>query len=129
MTASPSSALILILRSISTRPGASPVLSVDYELMKLPYEEILEMILFPVVNEECCLLEDRIVVKASDLDVASVMGMGFPEYRGGIIFWADTLGSRYICSKLEKLSKTYGSFFNPCAYFAERVSKRTPLVS
>ncbi|XVE77589.1 hypothetical protein DITRI_Ditri13aG0075600 [Diplodiscus trichospermus] len=104
-------------------------ISVDYELMKLPHEEIVEMILFPVVNEACCLLEDRIVVKASDLDVASVMGMGFPEYRGGIIFWADTLGSRYVCSKLEKWSKTYGSFFNPCSYLAERALKRTPLGS
>ncbi|MBA0834416.1 hypothetical protein Goarm_006775, partial [Gossypium armourianum] len=44
-------------------------------------EEIVEMILFPVVNEACCVLEDKIVVKASDLDVASVTGMGFPEYR------------------------------------------------
>ncbi|KAK6260266.1 hypothetical protein SCA6_014740 [Theobroma cacao] len=57
-------------------------ISVDYELMKLSDEEIVEMILFPVVNEACCLLEDRIVVKASDLDIASVKGMGFPEYRG-----------------------------------------------
>ncbi|XP_022727847.1 glyoxysomal fatty acid beta-oxidation multifunctional protein MFP-a-like isoform X2 [Durio zibethinus] len=103
--------------------------SVDYELIKLSDEEIVEMILFPVVNEACCLLEDRIVVQASDLDVASVMGMGFPEYRGGIIFWADTLGSKYICSKLEKWSKTYGAFFNPCAYLAEKALKRTSLVS
>ncbi|MBA0805369.1 hypothetical protein Gohar_004889, partial [Gossypium harknessii] len=79
-------------------------LSIDYELMQLSDEEIVEMILFPVVNEACCVLEDKIVVKASDLDVASVTGMGFPEYRGGIIFWADTLGPKYICSKLEKWS-------------------------
>ncbi|MFQ6637237.1 hypothetical protein Gotur_013193, partial [Gossypium turneri] len=56
-------------------------LSIDYELMQLSDEEIVEMILFPVVNEACCVLEDKIVVKASDLDVASVTGMGFPEYR------------------------------------------------
>ncbi|XVF80602.1 hypothetical protein PTKIN_Ptkin15bG0087000 [Pterospermum kingtungense] len=102
--------------------------SVHYELMKLSDEEIVEMILFPVVNEACCLVQDRIVVKASDVDVASVMGMGFPEYRGGIIFWADTLGSKYICSKLEKWSKTYGAFFNPCAYLAEKASKSTSLL-
>ncbi|XP_040938872.1 peroxisomal fatty acid beta-oxidation multifunctional protein MFP2-like isoform X2 [Gossypium hirsutum] len=49
-------------------------LSIDYELMQLSDEEIVEMILFPVVNEACCVLEDKIVVKASDLDVASVTG-------------------------------------------------------
>ncbi|KAG8475326.1 hypothetical protein CXB51_031933 [Gossypium anomalum] len=104
-------------------------LSIDYELMQLSDEEVVEMILFPVVNEACYVLEDKIVVKASDLDVASVTGMGFPEYRGGIIFWADTLGPKYICSKLEKWSKTYGPFFKPCAYLAERASKRVSLVS
>ncbi|KAL1067726.1 hypothetical protein V6Z11_D12G149900 [Gossypium hirsutum] len=103
-------------------------LSIDYELMQLSDEEIVEMILFPVVNEACCVLEDKIVVKASDLDVASVTGMGFPEYRGGIIFWADTLGPKYICSKLEKWSKTYGPF-KPCAYLEEKAFKRVSLVS
>lgn len=34
-----------------------------------------------------------IVDKAADLDVAMVMGMGFPAYRGGLIFWADLVGA------------------------------------
>ncbi|KAK8509824.1 hypothetical protein V6N13_093668 [Hibiscus sabdariffa] len=100
---------------------------VDYELMKLSDEEIVEMILFPVVNAACFLLEEKVVVKASDLDVASVMGLGFPEYRGGIVFWADTIGPKHMHSKLEKWSETYGAFFKPCAYLAERASKRTSL--
>ncbi|KAK9281916.1 hypothetical protein L1049_004824 [Liquidambar formosana] len=81
------------------------------------------MIFFPVVNEACRLLAEGIAVKASDLDIAAVMGMGFPAYRGGIIFWANSLGSKYICSKLEKWSKIYGEFFKPCAYLVERASK------
>lgn len=44
-------------------------------------QEIVEMILFPVVNEACRVLEDGVVVRASDLDVASVLGMSFPSYR------------------------------------------------
>jgi 3-hydroxyacyl-CoA dehydrogenase len=44
-------------------------------------EEIVELILFPVVNEACRVLEEGVVSKASDLDIASVMGMGFPPYR------------------------------------------------
>ncbi|XP_039001286.1 glyoxysomal fatty acid beta-oxidation multifunctional protein MFP-a-like isoform X2 [Hibiscus syriacus] len=100
---------------------------VDYELMKLSDEEIVEMIIFPVVNEACRLLEEKVVIKASDLDVASVTGMGFPEYRGGIIFWADTIGPNYICSKLEKWTETFGAFFKPCSHLAERASKRTSL--
>eukprot|EP00249_Psilotum_nudum_P007586 c20679_g1_i1 orf=272-2275(+) len=44
-------------------------------------EELLEMIFFPIVNEACRVLEEGIVTKASDLDIASIFGMGFPVYR------------------------------------------------
>lgn len=44
-------------------------------------KEIVEMILFPVVNEACRVMDEGIVVRASDLDVASVLGMSFPSYR------------------------------------------------
>ncbi|OAY27289.1 hypothetical protein MANES_16G113900v8 [Manihot esculenta] len=44
-------------------------------------QEIVEMILFPVVNEACRVLDEGVVVRASDLDIASVLGMSFPSYR------------------------------------------------
>lgn len=49
--------------------------------------------------------------------------------RGGVLFWADTLGSKYIYSKLNEWSKMYGGFFEPCSYLAERAAKGAPLVS
>ncbi|PIA44345.1 hypothetical protein AQUCO_01700147v1 [Aquilegia coerulea] len=102
-------------------------MKVDPKLSKLSSKDIVEMIFFPVVNEACRVLAEGIVVKASDLDIASVMGMGFPPYRGGITFWADSLGSKYICSRLEEWSKAYGDFFKPCAYLAERAAKGASL--
>jgi enoyl-CoA hydratase/3-hydroxyacyl-CoA dehydrogenase len=39
------------------------------------------MILFPIVNEACRVLEEGVVIRASDLDIASVLGMSFPSYR------------------------------------------------
>lgn len=47
-------------------------------------EEVVEMILFPVVNEACRVLDDGVVVRASDLDTASILGMSFPSYRSVI---------------------------------------------
>lgn len=44
-------------------------------------QEVLEMILFPVVNEACRVLDEGVVIRASDLDIASVLGMSFPKYR------------------------------------------------
>jgi len=53
----------------------------DLQLANLPDKDIVEMIFFPVVNEACRVLAEGIAVKASDLDIAAVMGMGFPPYR------------------------------------------------
>ncbi|KAA8527438.1 hypothetical protein F0562_034847 [Nyssa sinensis] len=102
--------------------------TVDPKLMKLSDKDIVEMIFFPVVNEACRVFSEGIAVKAADLDIAAVMGMGFPPYRGGIMFWADSLGSKYIHSRLEAWSNMYGGFFKPCAYLAERAAKGAPLV-
>ncbi|XP_062175642.1 glyoxysomal fatty acid beta-oxidation multifunctional protein MFP-a-like [Alnus glutinosa] len=103
--------------------------TIDPKLENLPEKEIVEMIFFPVVNEACRILDEGIAVKAADLDIAAVIGMGFPPYRGGIMYWADSLGSKYIYSRLEEWSKTYGDFFNPCAYLAERAAEGAPLSS
>ncbi|KAF4355653.1 hypothetical protein F8388_013070 [Cannabis sativa] len=100
---------------------------IDPKLAKLSEKDIVEMMFFPVVNEACRVLAEGIAVKAADLDIASVMGMGFPPYRGGVIFWADSIGSKYIYSKLEEWSKIYGGFFKPCAYLAERAAKGASL--
>ncbi|XP_047311340.1 glyoxysomal fatty acid beta-oxidation multifunctional protein MFP-a-like [Impatiens glandulifera] len=102
---------------------------VDAKLTKLSEKDIVEMIFFPVVNEACRVLDEGIAVKAADIDIAGVMGMGFPAYRGGVLFWADSLGSKYICSRLEEWSNTYGGFFKPCSYLAQRAAKGAPLSS
>ncbi|KAL3321444.1 hypothetical protein AABB24_039196 [Solanum stoloniferum] len=101
--------------------------TIDPKMAKLSDKDIIEMIFFPVVNEACRVLAEGIAVKSSDLDISAIMGMGFPPYRGGIIFWADTLGSKYIYSRLDEWSRMYGDFFKPCSYLAERASKGAPL--
>ncbi|XP_049363812.1 glyoxysomal fatty acid beta-oxidation multifunctional protein MFP-a-like isoform X1 [Solanum verrucosum] len=101
--------------------------TIDPKMAKLSDKDIIEMIFFPVINEACRVLAEGIAVKSSDLDISAIMGMGFPPYRGGIIFWADTLGSKYIYSRLDEWSRMYGDFFKPCSYLAERASKGSPL--
>ena len=61
----------------------------------------MEFIFFPVINEACRVVEERIVDKPSDLDVAAVLGMGFPPYRGGLIKFADLTGPKHIVQRLE----------------------------
>ncbi|KAH7666711.1 3-hydroxyacyl-CoA dehydrogenase protein [Dioscorea alata] len=57
----------------------------DPKLMKLTDKDIIEMVFLPCVNEACRILDEKIAVKASDLDIASVMGMGFPTLQGWLI--------------------------------------------
>lgn len=98
-------------------------LMADGKALQVSNQEILEMIFFPVVNEACRVLDEGVVVRAADLDIASVMAMGFPPYRGGLVFWADLVGGKHIYDQLTKWSKMYGGFFKPCAYLEERASK------
>lgn len=60
---------------------ANEILCFLLQHKKLKDKDIVEMIFFPVVNEACRVLAEGIAVKSSDLDIASVMGMGFPPYR------------------------------------------------
>ncbi|KAJ4783360.1 Peroxisomal fatty acid beta-oxidation multifunctional protein [Rhynchospora pubera] len=92
----------------------------DSMIAGLRDKDIVEMLFFPVVNEACRVLDEGISVKSSDLDIASIMGMGFPSYRGGILFWADTMGANYVYSRLMTWCELYGEFFKPCNYLAER---------
>ncbi|KMZ60161.1 Peroxisomal fatty acid beta-oxidation multifunctional protein [Zostera marina] len=85
-------------------------------------KDILEMIFFPVVNEACRVMEESVVTAAVDLDIASIHGMGFPKYRGGLIFWADSIGAGYILERLKKWEEAHGVFFKPSHYLEERAS-------
>ncbi|KAH9320634.1 hypothetical protein KI387_015273, partial [Taxus chinensis] len=100
-------------------PGGKPIVVTD--------QDILEMLFFPFVNEACRVLNEGIAVKASDLDVSSVLGFGFPAYRGGLMFWADNVGARHIYSSLKKWSESFGGLFKPCAFLEERAAKGVSL--
>lgn len=78
-------------------------------------EEIVAHLLYPVVNEGAKLLEAGVVLRASDIDVACVLGYGWPVYTGGPMFWADTLGLPTIVAGLEGFQAQHGARFKPAA--------------
>lgn len=65
-------------------------------------EEIVERTLYPMVNEGALILEEGMAQRASDIDVVWIYGYGWPVYRGGPMFWADTEGLKQIVAGLEK---------------------------
>ncbi|KQS04579.1 3-hydroxyacyl-CoA dehydrogenase [Sphingomonas sp. Leaf357] len=65
-------------------------------------EEIIEKTLYTMVNEGALILEEKMAQRASDIDVVWIYGYGWPVYRGGPMFWADTEGLPKIVAGLEK---------------------------
>lgn len=93
-------------------------------------QEIVELLLFGVVNEACRTVEEGIVLRASDVDVASVLGMGFPAYRGGPMKWADLLGVRRVFDTLSRWHARSGlGLFQPSTFLGERAKSGKSLFS
>jgi 3-hydroxyacyl-CoA dehydrogenase len=59
---------------------------------KISDEEIVQRLVFALVNEAAYILEEGIANKASDIDIAYIFGYGFPPYRGGPMLYADEVG-------------------------------------
>ncbi len=65
-------------------------------------DEIVEKTLYTMVNEGALILEEGMAQRASDIDVVWIYGYGWPVYRGGPMFWADTEGLAKVVAGLEK---------------------------
>ena len=64
-------------------------------------QEILERLLYPMVNEGAKILDEKMAQRASDIDIVWLNGYGWPTYTGGPMFWADTVGLDKVASALE----------------------------
>jgi 3-hydroxyacyl-CoA dehydrogenase len=71
-------------------------------------KEIVERILFPMINEGARILEEKIAQRPGDIDVIWIYGYGFPAWRGGPMHYADTLGLAYVRDRLTDFAKTTG---------------------
>ena len=71
-------------------------------------KEIVERLIFPMINEGARILEEGIAQRSGDIDVIWVYGYGFPAWRGGPMFYADTVGLPYIRDRLAELAKKTG---------------------
>lgn len=68
-------------------------------------EEILERMMYPMINEGAKILEEGIAARPSDIDVVWLYGYGWPIYRGGPMYWADTVGLKHIADRLSFYAK------------------------
>lgn len=71
-------------------------------------EEIVERCLYPLMNEGLRILEEGVALRASDIDVVWTSGYGFPRYRGGPMFYADTIGLKTVHDGMLKYRAQFG---------------------
>lgn len=69
---------------------------------------IVRRVLAPVVNEAAHIVEQGVALRASDVDVAMVIGFGWPAWQGGPLFWADLVGPAAIVATLEQAGDAAG---------------------
>ena len=70
-------------------------------------DEIVERCIYALVNEGALILEEGIALRASDIDMVYLTGYGFPPFRGGPMFYADTAGLDKVLASIEKFQKGY----------------------
>jgi len=103
------------------RPSPSPVVAQIIEDFRqkegvekrdISDQEIVERTLYTMVNEGAKILEEGMAQRASDIDVVWVYGYGWPVYRGGPMFWADTEGPAKIVEGLKRQEDRLGDDFS-----------------
>ncbi|MGD8788703.1 MAG: 3-hydroxyacyl-CoA dehydrogenase NAD-binding domain-containing protein [Burkholderiales bacterium] len=79
-------------------------------------EEIVERLLYSLVNEGADILDEGIAQRASDIDVIYAFGYGFPRYRGGPMFYADLVGLDKVLATIKRFGQSpLGTHWKPAS--------------
>jgi 3-hydroxyacyl-CoA dehydrogenase/enoyl-CoA hydratase/3-hydroxybutyryl-CoA epimerase len=87
-------------------------------------DEIQKRLTLAMVNEAARILADRVVRHAGDVDLAMIMGTGFPPFRGGLLRFADALGASAVVGHLDDLAARAGARFEPAPVLRELADQR-----
>lgn len=89
-------------------------------------EEIVQRLVFSLVNEGAHILEDKIAAKASDIDMVYITGYGFPFYRGGPMHYAQEFGLFNVVQAMHRFAQNPlddASFWKPAAMIQQLVAE------
>ena len=87
-------------------------------------EEILQRCIYPMINEGAKILQEGMSFRPSDIDVVWVNGYGWPVYRGGPMFYADTIGLDKVLARLQEFHEEDGDdFWEPASLIKKLVGE------
>jgi 3-hydroxyacyl-CoA dehydrogenase len=85
--------------------------------------EIIERTIFALINEGAKVLDEGLVVRASDIDVVYVTGYGFPAWRGGPMFYADRIGLKTVYERIAAFHRELGPRWEPAPLLTRLASE------
>ena len=88
-------------------------------------QEIVDRTMLTMVNEAARSMGEEIVESPQDLDMAMIMGTGFPPFKGGLLRYADSLGTTEVNSRLKQFEAQWGERFSPAEYLSDLAAKNT----
>jgi len=86
-------------------------------------DEIQETVMLALANGAIQTLDAGTAMRPVDIDMAMIMGIGFPSFRGGPMKYADSIGAAALLEKLEKLEPVYGHVFTPAQCLKDLAEK------
>lgn len=75
--------------------------------------EIVERIVYALINEGANILSEGIALRAGDIDIIYIYGYGFPAYRGGPMWYADTIGIKRVYERICEFERQHGPEWTP----------------
>ena len=85
--------------------------------------EILDRCLYALVNEGARILEEGYALRAVDIDIIYLNGYGFPAYRGGPMWYADTIGLKQVYDRICEFEQQHGELWTPAPLLKELASQ------
>jgi 3-hydroxyacyl-CoA dehydrogenase len=82
-------------------------------------EEIIERCIYIMINEGARILQEGYALRAADIDVIYLTGYGFPAYRGGPMWYADTVGLKQVRDRIREFHREHGEFWEPAPLLAK----------
>jgi 3-hydroxyacyl-CoA dehydrogenase len=80
---------------------------------QIPADEIADRCIYALVNEGARILEEGYALRSVDIDIIYLNGYGFPAYRGGPMWYADTVGLKKVYDRICEFQKQHGEIWEP----------------
>lgn len=92
-------------------------------------DEIIQRLLYSMINEGALILEEGIALRSGDIDVIYANGFGLPRYRGGPMFYADLIGLKQVYDGINTLRERFGDRYWTPAPLLEQLAKEGKMFS